>query len=216
MLLIDAIGVRIGALILPGIALHGVGAFAAVILIALVNAVIWPTLSRLVLPFSALTLGLGSLVLSGAMIWIAGQLTADFRVDGILWGIALAFIVTVVNVAISTLLGIDDEGAYWQGVVRRAAQRHAPPASQIPGVLFLEIDGLAHEVIQRAMRNGHTPELSRWLDAGTHRLDAMGVRLVQPDRGEPGRAPARQQRQHARIPVVREGSRGPDGLQPPA
>ncbi len=169
-LVIDVLGVRLGALILPGITLHGFGAFIAVILIALVNAIIWPTLSRLVLPFSALTLGLGSLVLSGAMIWIAGQLTSDFHVSGILWGIALAFVVTVVNVAVSTLLGIDDEGAYWQGVVRRAAQRHAPPASEVPGVLFLEIDGLAYEVIQRAMRNGHVPELSRWLDEGSHRL----------------------------------------------
>jgi uncharacterized membrane protein YvlD (DUF360 family) len=169
-LLIDALGVRLGALILPGITLSGVGALAAVVLIALVNAIIWPTLSRLVLPFSALTLGLGSLLLSGAMIWIAGQLTSDFHVSGILWGVALAFVVTVVNVAVSTLLGIDDESVYWQGVVRRAARRHAPPATDTPGVLFLEIDGLAHEVIQRAMRNGHTPELSQWLDTGSHRL----------------------------------------------
>ena len=169
-LIIDALGVRLGALILPGISLSGVGAVAAVVLIALVNAIIWPTLSRLVLPFSALTLGLGSLLLSGAMIWIAGQITSDFHVGGILWGVALAFVVTVVNVAVSTLLGIDDESVYWQGVVRRAARRHAPPATEIPGVLFLEIDGLAHEVFQRAMRNGHTPELSHWLDAGSHRL----------------------------------------------
>jgi len=169
-LIIDVLGVRLGALILPGITLTGFGALIAVILIALVNAIIWPTLSRLVLPFSALTLGLGSLVLSGAMIWIAGQLTSDFHVSGILWGVALACVVTVVNVAVSTLLGIDDESVYWQGVVRRAARRHAPPASEIPGVLFLEIDGLAYEVIQRAMRNGHTPELSHWLDVGSHRL----------------------------------------------
>ena len=169
-LVIDALGVRLGATILPGITLSGVGALAAVVLIALVNAIIWPTLSRLVLPFSALTLGLVSLLLSGAMIWIAGQLTPDFHVSGILWGVALAFVVTVVNVAVSTLLGIDDESVYWQGVVRRAARRHAPRATDTPGVLFLEIDGLAHEVIQRAMRNGHTPELSHWLDTGSHRL----------------------------------------------
>jgi uncharacterized membrane protein YvlD (DUF360 family) len=61
-LVIDALGVRLGATILPGITLSGVGALAAVVLIALVNAIIWPTLSRLVLPFSALTLGLGSLI----------------------------------------------------------------------------------------------------------------------------------------------------------
>jgi uncharacterized membrane protein YvlD (DUF360 family) len=169
-LVIDTIGVRVGALLLPGIHIQSMGAIGAVLLIALVNALIWPTLSRWSLPFSALTLGLGNLLLSGAMIWIAGQITSHFQVDTIWWGIALAFIVTVVNVAVSTLLGIDDESVYWQGVIRRAARRNAAPETDIPGVMFLEIDGLAYEVIQRAMRNGHVPEFTRWLSDGTHRL----------------------------------------------
>ena len=169
-LVIDAIGVAIGAWLLSGVSISGFGALTAAVLIAIVNAIIWPTLSRLTLPLSALTLGLGNLVLSGAMIWLAGHISKGFEVDSIWWGIGLAFIVTLVNIAMSTLLGIDDEGVYWQGVVRRAARKHQARPTAVPGVMFLEIDGLAYEVMQRAMRNGHVPEFTRWLNGGTHRL----------------------------------------------
>ena len=38
------------------------------------------------------------------------------------------------------------------------------------GVVFLEIDGLALPVLQRAMRDGHAPTMARWLAEGTHLL----------------------------------------------
>ena len=40
----------------------------------------------------------------------------------------------------------------------------------MPGIIFLEIDGLALPVLQRAMRDGNVPEMNRWLSSGTHRL----------------------------------------------
>ena len=170
LLAINAFGVYIGSLILPGIGLEGRGALIGVVLIAVLNALVYPTLARLVLPISALTLGLGSLVLSGAMIWLAGQISPDFRVDGLGWGIALSVIVTVVNIIGTTLLGIDDDNLYWKKVVQRSARKEGVAPTDVPGVLFLEIDGLAHDVLQRAMRNGHTPNLTRWLEEGSHRL----------------------------------------------
>ena len=149
------------------------------------------------------------------MIWLAGQISPDFRVDGIGWGILLSIIVTVVNIVGTTLLGIDDDNLYWKNVVRKSAREEGVAPTDVPGVLFLEIDGLAHDVLQRAMRNGHAPNLTRWLEEGSHRLMPVGVRLVEPDGRQPGRAPARHQRGHAGLPLVREGARGGHGLQPP-
>ena len=40
----------------------------------------------------------------------------------------------------------------------------------MPGVYFLEIDGLAHSVVQRALRDGHLPTLARWVRDGSYRL----------------------------------------------
>ena len=36
--------------------------------------------------------------------------------------------------------------------------------------VFLEIDGLAHESCERALRDGNAPTLARWLRDGSHRL----------------------------------------------
>ena len=56
-------------------------------------------------------------------------------------------------------------------MVKRQAQRVARPvATDVPGLFFLEIDGLAHDVLARAMRDGNAPVLSRWLREGTHAL----------------------------------------------
>jgi Type I phosphodiesterase / nucleotide pyrophosphatase len=42
--------------------------------------------------------------------------------------------------------------------------------SEVPGVLFLEIDGLAHDVLWRALQDGSAPTLASWVRGGSHRL----------------------------------------------
>ncbi|HTW97890.1 MAG TPA: alkaline phosphatase family protein, partial [Acidimicrobiales bacterium] len=60
---------------------------------------------------------------------------------------------------------------YTLRVIRRVAGRQGEKrATDAPGIIFLEIDGLALPVLQRAMRDGNVPEMARWLSEGTHRL----------------------------------------------
>ena len=40
----------------------------------------------------------------------------------------------------------------------------------MPGIVFLEIDGLALPVLRRAMRDGSAPNMARWLAEDTHCL----------------------------------------------
>ena len=40
----------------------------------------------------------------------------------------------------------------------------------MPGIIYLEIDGLALPVLRRAMRDGNAPNMARWLAEGTHWL----------------------------------------------
>ena len=79
--------------------------------------------------------------------------------------------ITLVTTLVSMLLAIDDDGPWYRNVVARQARRVAPSEpSDVPGVYFLEIDGLAHDVLRRAMRDGSAPTLARWLRDGTHRF----------------------------------------------
>jgi uncharacterized membrane protein YvlD (DUF360 family) len=172
-LLLTTAALNVLSLILPGFVIQGEGtAFAAALAIGLINALVWPLLIRVALPFTVLTLGLGALALNGLVVWGVAALEPDMRVEGIGTGIAVAIGVTVANTLTTSLLALDDDDFYYRNVLKRQARRHgqAAPASDVPGVYFLEIDGLAHAVVQRAIRDGHIPTIAGWIREGSHRL----------------------------------------------
>jgi hypothetical protein len=112
-----------------------------------------------------------ALVLNGALVAFAIDLIPGATVDNWADGIAVALGMTVLTSLVSALLAIDEDESWYRNVVRRQARRRGiSTASDVPGVIFLEIDGLGHEVLQRAMRDGNAPTLARWLRDGTHRF----------------------------------------------
>lgn len=169
----EVIGLLLMAWILDGLEISRLGtAIAATIVISLLNALLWPILSRIFLPFAVFTAGFFFLVLNGFIIWLAGQLVEGFTVANI-WPTAIltSLGITAVNVILSTLLTLDDDGSYYRNVVRRRMRRQGKvEETDIPGVFFLEIDGLALPVLKKAMELGFAPTMKGWLDEGHHRL----------------------------------------------
>ena len=56
-------------------------------------------------------------------------------------------------------------------IAQRIARRQGIiDSTDVPGIVFLEIDGLALPVLRRAMRDGNAPNMARWLTEDTHRL----------------------------------------------
>jgi uncharacterized membrane protein YvlD (DUF360 family) len=171
--LLTAASLHLMSAILGGFAIEGTGtALFSAALIGLINALVWPLLIRIALPFTVLTLGLGVLVLNGAVVWLVSVIDPDMHVNTLGAGIAVAIGITVVNTLVTSLLAIDDDDFYYRNVIRRQGRRIASPDAEsgVPGAYFLEIDGLAHAVVQRALRDGHLPTLGRWMREGTHRL----------------------------------------------
>jgi hypothetical protein len=126
---------------------------------------------RVALPITVLTLGLGVLLLNGAVVWAVAEIQPGLEVSGLGVGAVVAFGLTVVNTVVTSLLAIDDEDFWYRNVVRRQARRLRPDGDlSVPGVYFLEIDGLAHDVLRRAIRDGNAPNLAQWLRDGSHRL----------------------------------------------
>jgi uncharacterized membrane protein YvlD (DUF360 family) len=158
------------AAVLPGI---DVPSFGAVLLttamIAILHALLWPLLIRLLLPLTVLTFGLGSLVLNAAIVSLAIRVV-DGRAPGFLSAVLVAFVLSVSLMVLAPALGIDDDARQLRLVRRRA--RRVPDANRtdVPGVIMFEIDGLAEPVLRRAIGEGHAPTIARWLDQGTHRI----------------------------------------------
>jgi uncharacterized membrane protein YvlD (DUF360 family) len=170
---LNAVGLMIGAAIVPGV---DVGSFwwalLATAILGVLNSLLWPVLIRFALPITAWTLGLGALFLNGLFVWLTAWLMNEngFSVDSIWHGVLLAVWLTVISIIITTILSIDDDAVVYRSVVKRQMRKSGAVESDVPGVIFLEIDGLGHEVLARAMRDGNAPNLARWVQTGSHRL----------------------------------------------
>jgi len=160
------------AWILPGLTLHDRGsAAAAAALIGILNALLWPTLVALTLPLSVLTFGLFTLVLNGFIVWLVSMMDVGMTLRGPFEAIVVAIGLAAMNAIFSSLFALDDDASYYRNVLQRKVRRRLKPVeTDVPGVIFLEIDGLAKSVLLRAIRNGHAPTLARWLEDGSHRL----------------------------------------------
>jgi putative membrane protein len=168
----EVIGLLLMARLLSGMEIANIGeAIGATIVIGLLNALLWPILSRVFLPFAVYTAGLFFLLLNGVIIYLASLIVEGFEVSTIGTAVLASLGITAVNVILSTLFTIDDDSSYYRNVVRRRMRKQGKvEESEIPGVFFLEIDGLATPVLQRAMEQGYAPTMKRWLDEGNHKL----------------------------------------------
>jgi uncharacterized membrane protein YvlD (DUF360 family) len=171
-LLLDAAILLLLSEVLDGFVLDGAAtALAAAALIGLLNAFVWPTLARLALPLTVLTLGIGALVLNGVLVTFAVDLIPGAEVTRLLDGIVITIVLAGATAAVYSLLAIDEDDAWYRNVVRRQARRRGQVIeTDVPGVLFLEIDGLAHDVLFRALQDGSAPSLASWVRGGSHRL----------------------------------------------
>jgi uncharacterized membrane protein YvlD (DUF360 family) len=156
--------------LLPG---FDVPSFEAVLLttavIAVINALLWPLVIRLVLPLTVFSFGLGTLVLNAAVVSISVDLV-DGSTPPFLAAIATAFVLSVSLMLLTPALSLDDDARQLRIVRRRARRVREANRTDIPGVILFEIDGLAEPVLRRALSEGHAPTMARWLNEGTHRI----------------------------------------------
>ena len=172
MWIVNAIGLWVGAAFVPGVTLESFGwALVAAAILGGLNALLWPALIRFALPLTAWTLGLGALFLNGLVVWLSAEIIGHgFDVDRVWQGVLLAIWLSIVAIVITTVLSVDDDAVVYRSVVKRQMRKTGAIESDVPGVIFLEIDGLGHEVLTRAMRDGNAPNLARWVQDGSHHL----------------------------------------------
>src|SRR4051794_3697027 len=169
---VAAASVAVAAWIVPGVALHEPGsAFLVAAVIAVLNAVLPPILAALRLPFM---LGLGFLLvlaLDALVLLLAHDLLPDqIRVDSFGDALLAALVVAAASVVLQTIFGTNDDDEYSLRVTRRVARRQGAHHTDVPGIVFLEIDGLALPVLRDALRDGSAPEMARWIAEDGYRL----------------------------------------------
>src|SRR5919107_5430892 len=106
--------------------------------------------------------------------WVlaADALPHAIRVDSYGDAFLAALVMSAVSLCLQVVLGVNDDDEYALRVTRRIARRQGEPEhTDVPGILFLEIDGLALPILRDAMRDGSAPNLARWIAEDGYRLE---------------------------------------------
>ena len=170
---VAAASVAVAAWLVPGVALDATGAaFVVAAVIAVLNAVVPPILAALRLPFM---LALGFLLVlfadAGLLMLADVVIGDDIRVDSFGDALLASLLISAASVVLQTVLGTNDDDQYSLRVIRRiAARQGAIPRTDVPGIIFLEIDGLALPVMRDAMRDGSAPVMASWIAEDGYRL----------------------------------------------
>ncbi|MEE1335311.1 phage holin family protein [Methanobrevibacter sp.] len=139
-----------------------------VLLISLINSLFWPLLTRIAMPFLVLTFGVGALILNGLLLHIFAPLF-DIEIKGaaiILAPLAMAIVSTI----ISSLITIDDDSSYYRSVLRDAEKKRKNNIKDYPGVIIVEVDGLAYEVLCEAVERGEMPTVKKMIESDDYNL----------------------------------------------
>ncbi len=168
----QAIALLVLAALFDGIYVDTFGtAFLAVVVLALINAVVWPLAIQLSMPIIVATVGLFTFLLNALSVAAAAAVLGGFEVSSLWWGLLVTFVLTVVNLSVGGLLNIDDDHVWRQRVVRRLVDRRdRPEPTPVPGVIFIQIDGLGADVLRHAIASGHAPTLAALVEHGTHHI----------------------------------------------
>lgn len=147
-------------------------AVVAVAFIALLNALVRPTLVRLTLPITTVTMGLFSLFINAFLLLVVSAMLPGLVIDSLWDAVWVSIGLSILNTVFSYVFSVSDDNSYYYGVIKKAARRNSQvkPTTQ-PGFLYIEIDGLGHEVFKLALKLGLMPQLKRYLTTNNYQIE---------------------------------------------
>ncbi|MFN2206774.1 MAG: phage holin family protein, partial [Candidatus Promineifilaceae bacterium] len=150
--LFEAAAVFVAAWLLPGIILIGttsqqlLTAIAVAVVLGLLNGLIRPLIVLAGLSINLYTVGLFTLFVNSGILLLSAYFLPGFDVDGFLSAVLGSVALAAANTFITGLISIDQDYAYFDGVVSWLSRRNLEPGDQTQsrGLVILEIDGLSY------------------------------------------------------------------------
>jgi uncharacterized membrane protein YvlD (DUF360 family) len=160
--------------LLPGVFVEDiVAALLATIVLALLNALVRPILILLTLPLTVASFGLVSLVINASMVVLAAPLVPGLEVTGFLPAFSLAIILTVATTVVNVVLSVDEDETFYAELARRIQRAGVAVGDRSrPGLVIIQVDGLAAPILRNAIRVGLVPRMASWVRSGRYRLAA--------------------------------------------
>ena len=171
---VDAVSLSLTAWFLPGMGLGGHAGFpawlvalGAALLLGAVNLAIRPLILLAVMRQGFIILLIAGFFVNAVMLRLtAAAMGGGLTVDGWLPAIAGGVVLAVVNMIVSGLVGIDDQGSFYRAVIESqwAQGQAGARLDNYRGLIVLQVDGLSYDHLQDALARGYVPHIARMIE----------------------------------------------------
>ena len=171
-LIIAALALLGTAWLLPGVGLRGIpSVLAATLALAAMRTLLRPVLIAYLSEVSIAVATIVTVLVQGLAFWLisrAGWIALDRPVDALIG----SMIFSIGNALLTAVLATGDDNSFFGTLVRQlAARNRKADVSEEPGVVFIQIDGLGHALLEDHLRAGRAPNLARAMVSGGMTLD---------------------------------------------
>ncbi|TMC55591.1 MAG: phosphodiesterase [Chloroflexi bacterium] len=171
-LVISMLALAVTAWLIPGITVRDVpSAILAALALAAMRTLLRPVLIAYLSQVSIAVATIVTVLAQALAFWLiarAGWIAVDRPEDALVGSLLFS----VMNAFVTAVLSTGDDNSFFGTLVRQLAARHRrSEVTREPGVVFIQIDGLAYPLLEDHLRAGRTPNLARWLRSGGMTLD---------------------------------------------
>jgi len=173
-LVVGPISLLLPVALLPGIHVDDfLTVVAAVILLALINALVRTVVLFVFSSISTIAVIIATLVFQILTFFIVEWILPAFHVDSVIAAFFGSLFFALFNTILSAILNVNQDQSYYGALVAQMA-RQMPDRieTDAPGVVIVQIDGLAQPILAHQVRAGRVPFISKWIRSGEMRLDS--------------------------------------------
>lgn len=179
---VDAVSLILTAALVPGINFTNatdsgllIEAFAAAFVLGLVNFLVRPVILIVSRPLGFFAMFVIGFLVNALALLLTSAMLPEFEVVGWLPAIVGGIIFAAVNVVLTGIIEVDEEGSYYQGLIEKRAAKEPFSTLDEPGVglVMMEIDGLSYHHIRKALDDGIMPTLQKMIDEEGYSLSLV-------------------------------------------
>ncbi len=161
----------------PGAPIIGTLLIGALVL-GVLNVLVRPLFLALFGGVSVIAVVIATLVFQVASFLVLAYAVKDLNVSGILSALVASFVYATVNTILVALFSITSDDSYFAILMQQvSAGREGVVRTEQPGLVVVQIDGLALPILARQIRAGRVPHLSNWVRSGRYRLSGWEALL---------------------------------------
>lgn len=182
--IIDGLILLVLARLMSGFDLNGIAAAVGMALGGIaIGSLLWPGMHLVAARLPTALFPVLAFAVTGAVVIVTTALVNLISPGAVTiatfeTALVVAVLLAVANTVVALLFGLDDQRVYDRYVTSRVRRLvGGGQRTDVPGIIFIQLDGLAEPLLRRALDAGYMPTVQRWIASGSHQLRAWETDL---------------------------------------